>query len=105
MADANGRILEFDFDGPFNLDDPKIDKDRALPPLVQGTLIRHYNYACHNLDGPLISTPGNFYHFLGAALPDPIIPFRVKDARPEYTKDRTAIGSGFPGLDAMARLA
>ena len=50
--------------------------------MIQGTLVRHYQYKLPNLAGPMITTPGNLYHYFGFAMADPIIPFRIKDAQP-----------------------
>jgi hypothetical protein len=58
-----------------------------------GTTVRHVEYKLEKLDGTLISSPGNLYHYFNASMFDPFLPFRVIDHR-DFKRDRNEVVSG-----------
>jgi hypothetical protein len=81
----------------FTIDDPSMELYQGVPRAPvwnHGTWIRHVGYKLEGLTGGLQAVPGNLYHFLHAAMFDPLLPFRVLDLRrPGKEKNELVAGS------------
>src|SRR5579872_4429720 len=65
-----------------------------MPILKRGTFVRHFGYRLPNLDREFQDIPGNLHHFLNFSMFDPILPFRLIDARqPRQVRDEVITGS------------
>jgi hypothetical protein len=73
------------------------------PMLVDhGTLVRHFAYKLPGISGALGPGEGNLYHYLHVSMFDPLLPFRVIDAR-DVTKPNDQLVTG--ARNRLMRLA
>ena len=68
-------------------------KDAKLPKLLQGTVVRHFDYRLPHAANELSSSQRNLYHALQYLLPDPILPFRLTDCRDGQIDSRHMSGA------------
>lgn len=110
--DAYGYLAFPTAGGPYVV--PTVESDGPLPLLSNvaglkspmlldhGTLVRHFAYKLPGISGALGPGEGNLYHYLHVSMFDPLLPFRVIDAR-DVTKPNDQLVTG--ARNRLMRLA